>query len=159
MRNPIDIRRLRPGEAALAKALNGLFAVAFDDPQSYGTAPPDTYLEGLLAKPHISVLVALDADTVIGGLVAYELEKLEQARSEIYIYDLAVAETHRRRGVATGLIRALQEIAADRGAWVIFVQGDYGDDAALALYDKLGVREEVLHFDIPVPDRPAIDPT
>jgi hypothetical protein len=25
---------------------------------------------------------------------------------------------------------------------------DYGDDPAIALYTKLGVREEVLHFDI-----------
>ncbi|HEY1108173.1 MAG TPA: GNAT family N-acetyltransferase, partial [Opitutaceae bacterium] len=71
-------------------------------------------------------------------------------RSEIYIYDLAVAEAHRREGIATALIRELQRIAAERGAWVIYVQGDYGDDPALALYDKLGVREEVLHFDIPV---------
>lgn len=149
MRTPIDIRRLGPGDAALAKALNELFAVAFDDPQSYRPAPPEAYLEGLLAKPHISVLVALDDDLVVGGLIAYELEKFEQARSEIYIYDLAVAETHRRRGVATALIGVLQDIAAGRGAWVIFVQADYGDDPAIALYDKLGAREEVLHFDIP----------
>jgi aminoglycoside 3-N-acetyltransferase I len=31
------------------------------------------------------------------------------------------------------------------------VQADHGDDAAIALYDKLGTREEVLHFDMPVP--------
>lgn len=29
------------------------------------------------------------------------------------------------------------------------VQADHGDDAAIALYTKLGVREDVLHFDIP----------
>ena len=94
------------------------------------------------------VLVALIKDRVVGGLVAYELEKFEQPRSEIYIYDLAVDERWRRQGVATALIYELRRIARDRGAWVIFVQGDYGDDPALALYDKLGTREEVLHFDI-----------
>jgi aminoglycoside 3-N-acetyltransferase I len=31
---------------------------------------------------------------------------------------------------------------------VIFVQADRGDDPAITLYTKLGVREEVLHFDI-----------
>jgi aminoglycoside 3-N-acetyltransferase I len=31
---------------------------------------------------------------------------------------------------------------------VIFVQADPGDDAAIALYTKLGTREDVLHFDI-----------
>jgi aminoglycoside 3-N-acetyltransferase I len=29
------------------------------------------------------------------------------------------------------------------------VQADHGDDPAIALYEKLGVREDVLHFDIP----------
>ena len=94
------------------------------------------------------VLVALIKDRVVGGLVAYELEKFEQPRSEIYIYDLAVDESWRRQGVATALIDELRRIARERGAWVIFVQGDYGDDPALARYDKLGTREEVLHFDI-----------
>lgn len=37
-----------------------------------------------------------------------------------------------------------------RAAYVIFVQADVGDEPAIALYTKLGVREEVLHFDIAV---------
>ena len=55
-----------------------------------------------------------------------------------------------RQGIATALIHALRSIAAARGAYVIFVQADLGDEAAIALYTKLGVREDVLHFDIPV---------
>ncbi len=94
--------------------------------------------------------MALAADQVVGGLVAYELDKFERARREVYIYDLAVAEEHRRQGVATALIEHLRAIAAARGAWVIYVQADHGDDPAIALYEKLGVREDVLHFDIPV---------
>ena len=83
---------------------------------------------------------------------AYDLQKFEQQRSEIYIYDLAVAATHRRRGIATALINALRAIGAARGAWVIYVQADTGDDdaPAIALYESLGVRENVLHFDIAV---------
>jgi aminoglycoside 3-N-acetyltransferase I len=86
----------------------------------------------------------------VAGLVAYVLEKFEQERTEIYIYDLAVAERVRRRGIATALIRALQAIAKVRGAWVIYVQADYGDDPAIRLYESLGQREDVMHFDIPV---------
>jgi aminoglycoside 3-N-acetyltransferase I len=82
------------------------------------------------------------------GLAAYVLEKFERERSEIYIYDLAVAETHRRRGIATRLIEELKTIARDKGAWVIFVQADPPDAPALALYASLGVREDVYHFDI-----------
>jgi hypothetical protein len=45
-------------------------------------------------------------------------------------------------------MKRLGEIARERGAWVIYVQADYGDDPAIALYTKLGVREDVMHFDI-----------
>ena len=126
-----------------------MFGAAFDEPETYRAAPPDeAYLADKLRQPHIIVLAAMVGDEVIGGLVAYELAKLEQPRSEIYIYDLAVADAWRRRGVATALIEHVRQIARERGAWTIFVQGDYGDDPALALYGKLGTREAVLHFDI-----------
>lgn len=150
------VHRLAPADVPLLRRLNALFAEAFNDAESYGSSlPGDAYLENLLAKPHVVALVATEADAVVGGLVAYELDKFEQARSEIYIYDLAVSEPHRRRGIATALIRTLQEHAAERGAWVVYVQADYGDDPAVALYEKLGVREDVMHFDIPVEARPV----
>ncbi len=108
----------------------------------------DGYLESFLADQRCITVVAMDDDAVIGGLVAYELLKFERERKEIYIYDLAVEAAHRRRGIATGLIVTLKAIARARGAYVIYVQADRGDDAAIALYEKLGVREDVLHFDI-----------
>jgi aminoglycoside 3-N-acetyltransferase I len=148
------VLQLTPADVPRIRELNALFGEAFSDRATYGARPPDdAYVAGLLAKDHVIVLTALESDTVVGGLVAYQLHKFESARSEIYIYDLAVADTHRRRGIGTALIERLRAIAAARDAWVIFVQGDYGDDPALALYDKLGTREEVLHFDIAVPKR------
>src|SRR5215475_3755694 len=151
MDSSLKVRRLMPADVALMRALNALFGRAFGDSQAYEAAPPsDAYLAGLLAKDHVIALVATVAEEVIGGLVAYELDKFERERREIYIYDLAVAEEHRRKGVATALIERLREIAAEREAWVIYVQADYGDDPAIALYEKLGVREDVMHFDIQV---------
>src|SRR5262249_9643951 len=138
-------------DVALARQLNAMFGAAFEDALTYGSAPPsDAYLERLLAKEHVVALVALIDDAVVGGLVAYELDKFEQQRSEFYIYDLAVREEERRRGISTALIDTLRGIAAERGAWVIYVQADYGDDPAVALYTKLGQREDVMHFDIDV---------
>ena len=131
------------------RELNALFSDVFADPDSYAAHPPsDAYLADLLDKEHVVALAALAGSRVIGGLVAYELDKFEQARREIYIYDLAVNEAYRRRGVATALIQDLVAIGAERGAWVVYVQADYADPPAIALYEKLGVREEVLHFDI-----------
>jgi aminoglycoside 3-N-acetyltransferase I len=95
-------------------------------------------------------MVAVKEGEVTGGIAAYVLDKFERERSEIYIYDLAVAEAHRRTGIATALIEELKTIAAARGAYVVFVQADRGDEPAIGLYSKLGNREEVLHFDIEV---------
>ena len=144
-----QVQRLSPDDLPLMRAVNALFGEVFEDPGHYASAPPsDDWLRRQLANPNIVALAALHGDTVVGGLTGYILPKLEQERSEIYIYDLAVRESHWRQGVATALIGHLQALACDVGAWVIYVQADYGDDPAIALYTKLGVREDVMHFDI-----------
>ena len=151
----LRLYQLTTADVPLLRALNALFGEAFDDPATYGAAPPsEVYLEALLAKEHVIVLVALLGQKVVGGLVAYELDKFERMRRELYIYDLAVAEMHRRQGIATALIQCLREIAVGRGAWVVYVQADYGDEPAIALYEKVGTREDVLHFDIEVIGKP-----
>ncbi len=145
----VEVRVLTAKDLPVARGLLALFGAAFEDADTYGSAPPsDAYLAKLLAREHFIAIAAIEAGEVVGGLVAYELQKIEQERSEIYIYDLAVAEAARRRGIATAVIQRLREIAVLRGAWVIYVQADYGDEPAIALYTKLGRREDVMHFDI-----------
>ena len=89
---------------------------------------------------------------MVAGLAAYELQKFERDRREIYIYDLAVANEHRRKRVATGLIEELKRIAKKRRAYVIYVQADRVDAPAIALYEGLGTKEDVHHFDFLVND-------
>jgi aminoglycoside 3-N-acetyltransferase I len=133
-----------------------MFGEAFREVETYRDAQPSTgYLARLLGSDTFIALAAMEANQVVGGVAAYVLPKFEQERSEIYIYDLAVAETHRRQGIATAMITELQRVGASRGAYVIFVQADYGDDPAVALYTKLGTREDVMHFDIATPPSTA----
>lgn len=144
----IALRRLGSADVPLLRELNALFGAAFHDQETYeGEPPTDSYLENLLQKEHVIALVAMAGGCVLGGLVAYELDKFERMRREIYIYDLAVDVAHRRQHIATALIQKLRKIAAAREAWVVYVQADRGDEAAIALYGKLGEREEVFHFD------------
>lgn len=150
----ISIHQLVPSDVAMMEALLSTFGEAFNEVETYGKHRPGAeYLRRLLGSDYFIALAALKGNDVVGGLAAYELKKFEQERSEIYIYDLAVAAAHRREGIATALIRELKSIAAARGAYVIFVQADIGDDPAIELYTKLGVREDVLHFDIAVKGR------
>lgn len=149
----LNIHLLTANDVALMDKLLRTFGDAFEEVETYTSKrPSDDYLRQLLGRDYFIALVAVKGNDVVGGIAAYELIKFEQERSEIYLYDLAVASAHRREGVATALIRRLQEIAVERGAYVIFVQADTGidDEPAIALYSKLARREDVLHFDIAV---------
>ncbi len=158
--SPFSIQPIAPDDIAMMEGLLTVFGEAFDEVETYsGARPSAAYLKRLLGSDYFIALAALKSGKVVGGIAAYELRKFEQERSEIYIYDLAVSAAHRREGIATALILELKKIAAARGAYVIFVQADLGDAPAIALYTKLGTREDVLHFDITVtkPHRPNRD--
>jgi ribosomal protein S18 acetylase RimI-like enzyme len=139
---------LTPRDFPTLRRMLDLFGREFEDAAYTSRQPDDLYLARLLGSDTFIAIAALEGEQVVGGLAGYELPKFEQPRSEFYIYDLAVAGTHRRQGIATLMIRELQRLTAARGIYVIYVQADYGDEPAVALYTKLGRREDVMHFDI-----------
>ncbi len=144
------IQRLGQTELPTFQLLLDLFGRAFAEEAEYGDHRPSAaYLTDLLASDGFIAMVAVAEGNVVGGLAAYVLKKFEQERSEIYVYDLAVDQDFRRQGIATALLKQLQLEASKVGAHVIFIRADQGDEPAIALYESLGTREEVLHFDIP----------
>ena len=155
MAGKFDVARLTAGDIVFARDAIDLFSEVFGELEMHsGDQPDDAWLTDLLGSRDFAFLVARakaddGGERIIGALTAYVLRKYERATKEIYIYDLAVAEDRRREGIATALIAETQRFAREIGAWVIFVQADYGDDPAIALYTKLGTREDVMHFDIP----------
>lgn len=149
MQSDFTIQLLTADDVAPMHHLLDLFSAAFEDAENYSSARPDDgYLRRLLASETFVALAARSGGRTVGGLAAYELQKFEQARSEIYIYDLAVAADRRREGIATALINRVRGIAAARGASVVFVQADAADAPAVALYSTLGRRSAVANFDI-----------
>lgn len=147
-----SVRKLLPEDVDPLREMLEVFGRAFEDVDRYcGNQPSYGYLRKLLEGEAFIAIAAFAGSKVVGALAAYELKKFEQEVSEIYIYDLAVEETHRRAGIATAMIERLKLDAVGRSASVIYVQADYGDEPAIALYTKLGTREDVMHFDIEVP--------
>lgn len=151
--NTAEIVQLKPENISEFEAMMTVFGEAFEDVAGYcDRRPSRAYVQKLLSDDTFIAIAALVNGNVVGGLTAYELRKFEQECSEVYIYDLAIAEPFRRQGIATATIKKLREICSERGnVRVIFVQADYEDPPAIALYETLGRREEVLHFDIDVP--------
>jgi aminoglycoside 3-N-acetyltransferase I len=151
MTGPITIHTLTAQDIDLMHGMLTLFGEAFEDVARYGAArPTDAYLQDLLGGRAFIALAAVSDGRVVGGIAAYELRKFERPTSEIYVYDLAVAEDCRRQGVATAMFVRLKEIAVARAASVVFVQAETSDAPAVALYSGLGKRMDVAHFDIDV---------
>jgi len=61
----------------LLKDLLRVFGEAFDEVDTYlRSAPSDDYLTRLLSKQHFIAVVAMKSEEVVGGLAAYELDRL-----------------------------------------------------------------------------------
>src|SRR3954454_10003431 len=104
------------------RAMLAMFGTAFDDVRTYtARQPAEAYLRALLGRDTFVAIAAFAGAAVVGGIAGYVLPKFEQARAELYIYDLAVDAGQRRRGIATALIEALKNLARARGIYVVFV--------------------------------------
>jgi aminoglycoside 3-N-acetyltransferase I len=138
-----SIRRLSKNDLDTMRSLNVLFGDVFKDPESYHDhKPSDDYLRDFLDDERNIAVVALQDDKVVGGLVAYILDKFEKQRREVYLYDLAVSTEHQRKGVGRQLLDELKIIARELGAYVVFVQADEGDEA-IAFYESLAPSENL----------------
>lgn len=131
------------------KQVNELYADAFKEVEMYRQRrPSDNYLLEQLVKDHVIVCTAVVEDKVIGALTAYVFDKLERETAEMYVYDIAVDENCRRQKTATRLLEFLFRQAGEIDVSAIFIQADKEDKPAVALYESLGAKEEVFHFDI-----------
>lgn len=129
------VRRLGPGDRALARRLFALMADVFEEP-----ADPlgDAYLDALLASEAFWALVALSGDEVVGGLTAHTLPMTRAESWELFIYDVAVRADRQREGIGRRLLTALRDAAADAGIADVFVPADDEDVHALDFYRALG---------------------
>jgi ribosomal protein S18 acetylase RimI-like enzyme len=107
----------------------------------------------LLSDERTILLVAFEGDAPIGFVLAYELPRRHGLESMLLIYEVEVDAAQRRRGVATRLLRELEELARLRGIGEGFVLTEPDNDPANALYRSLGgERTEVVQWDFPYAD-------
>lgn len=61
--------------------------------------------------------------------------------TEMFLYELGVADPYRRRGIGRALVGNLAALARERGCYGMWVGVDAGNDVALAVYRSAGGRE------------------
>jgi GNAT superfamily N-acetyltransferase len=102
----------------------------------------------LLADPHAILLVAFDGDEPVGFVLAHDLPRRHGKARQLFVYEVEVAESHRRRGIARSLLERLAELARERGISDGFVLTEPDNGAANGLYGGLGgVRSDVVMWD------------
>ncbi len=139
--------QLTSSDILIFRELIQLYCDVFEDKKTYdNTNVSDEYLRHFLAnESHVVVVALSENNTVIGGLVAYQLDKFGKESKELYIYDLAVLESQQRQGIGTNLINEVVKIAKQRNASVVFVQADAEDIHAVSFYRKIFTNELIAH--------------
>ena len=130
-------------------------AAQFDEPSG---PLGDEYVADLLSAASFWAVAAFDGDRVVGGVTAHTIPMTRSASSELFVYDLAVHEGFRRKGVAARLVATLRALAAEAGIEVVFVAADEDDAPALAFYRSLQPEESpvrIFTWDSTAPGRPG----
>lgn len=146
---PVQVSKLSAKQLKEFKSLIHVFENVFEmrDLQM----PPDTYLQKLLEKDDFFAFVALDAATIVGGLTCYTMQQYYSERPLVYIYDLAVLQTHQRQGIGKQLIAATNAYCKSIGTEAVMVEADVADVHALEFYRSTGAEgQPVVHFDYPL---------
>lgn len=131
MTTEISVRAFREADRpALIRLWHEVFA---DDPPR---SAPQRMIDGALQVRPETLLVAELDDAVVGAVIA----GFDGVRG--WIYHLAVAGGHRRRGVATRLMRAAEAALRALGCAKINLQVRAANSEAVAFYRKLGYRVE-----------------
>jgi ribosomal protein S18 acetylase RimI-like enzyme len=108
-----------------------------------GPAEPEA-TRRFLDEPTSHLCIAYEGEEPAGFVSGVETTHPDKG-TEVLLYELAVDERFRRRGIATALVRALAGRARDRGCYGMWVLTDRVNDAALATYRRAGAVEESDH--------------
>ena len=100
--------------------------------------------EALLADPRTLMLVAFDAGRPVGFVLAHVLPRRHGHPAGLFVYEVDVAESHRRRGIASTLLARLGELARERGIPAGFVLTEPDNGPANALYRDAGGATEAV---------------
>jgi ribosomal protein S18 acetylase RimI-like enzyme len=123
----VHIRVLRPGDDGLVAAASYLFD---------GPARADATAHFLAADGH-HLLVAYEDEHAVGFVSGVEVTHPDKG-TEMFVYELAVDEPFRRRGIGRALVERLAALARAAGCYGMWVLTDEDNEAARATYEGTG---------------------
>jgi ribosomal protein S18 acetylase RimI-like enzyme len=103
-----------------------------------GIAYSKTMLRYFLTQPGAECLVALDSAKIVAFLLCEENPPLA------HIVTLDVAESHRRHGVGTALMREGEAHLMFRGVHTVLLETATTNEAGIAFWERHGYRKEAV---------------
>jgi ribosomal protein S18 acetylase RimI-like enzyme len=99
--------------------------------------PRSDAVNRFLADPNHHLLIAYSDGAPTGFVSGVEVTHPDKG-TEMFLYELAVDEAHRRQGIGTALVEALRDLARAQGCYGMWVLTDDDNAAAGATYRKAG---------------------
>lgn len=121
------IARLGPGDEHVVLAGADLF----------DARPTEEWTARFLSSEGHHLLVTVEDDRPIGFVSGVETTHPDKG-TEMFLYELSVAPERRNQGVGRSLVRALADLARDRGCYGMWVGTEPDNAAAIATYRAAG---------------------
>ncbi len=123
----VVIRRMGVGDRTAVEGAGSLF----------DARPDATATDRFLGSSGHHLLIAFEGDAALGFVTGVEMTHPDKG-TEMFLYELGVAEEARGRGIGSALVDALAALARERGCYGMWVLTEPDNAAALATYRRAG---------------------
>lgn len=127
----MELRWMTPADADAVVAANHLF-----DHELHSE-----WVGHFLAQPDHHLCIAYASGEPAGFVSGVELTHPDKG-TEMFLYELAVNDRFRRRGIGKALVAALADLAHDRGCYGMWVLTDSDNSPAVTTYNSLGASDQ-----------------
>jgi GNAT superfamily N-acetyltransferase len=102
--------------------------------------------QAVLSSQSVKLIVAESANKIV-GFVCFSIRSVfRYPRPIVEVEEIYVTEEHRRKGVATGLIKVVDDFAKETDAYYVFLASDETRKNAHQFYKSLGYDQYAFHF-------------
>lgn len=96
-----------------------------------------------LSRPENILIVGTDGDAVLGFLLGYFMDRVDRDQRMVCLYEIEVAESHRRLGIGSHMIRALTEICAGERVAKVWTVTHRSNQPAVSFYSNTGAEADI----------------